>query len=132
MKGVFIVTDVTDEKIMVSPFSEDAPEKRPGSKIAVINPKRFAVSPGTKVSIGFSKGFENAQGILSLLIPVACCALGVFFYPAADSAFLPGHTELLRFFAGAVLFVISFVIVLKASRRSYTVITPRITGVCAS
>ena len=132
MKGIFIVTDIQEEKIMVSPFMENAPDKRDSSQIAVINPKKFDVLPGTKVSIGFSKGFENAQGILFPLIPVVCCALGVFFYPAAASVFSLKCTELLRFLVGAILFIISFIGVLAASRSSYIVLTPRITGIYTS
>lgn len=132
MKGVFVVTDIQEEKIMVSPFMENVPTGRDMSQIAVINPRKFAVVPGTKVSIGFSKGFENIQGILSLLIPVVCCALGVFLYPAAALMLSLDCSELLRFFAGAILFILTFAVVLKVSRSTYIVLTPRITGICAS
>ena len=132
MKGVFVVTEVNEDRIMVSPYQEGgfSTGKTVLSRIEVMNPKHFNVEKGTKVSIGFSKGLENVQGICSLVFPVLCCALGIFLYPKAVSVFGMEYSEIARFVFGAVMFLCAFAIVIKITRCSYTVITPRITGLC--
>ena len=132
MKGVFVVTEVNEDRIMVSPYQEGgfSTEKTVLSRIEVMNPKHFNVEKGTKVSIGFSKGLENVQGICSLVFPVLCCALGIFLYPKAVSVFGMEYSEIARFIFGAVMFLCAFAVVIKLTRCSYTVITPQITGLC--
>ena len=132
MRGVFVVTEVNDDRIMVSPDQEGgfSTGKTVLSRIEVMNPKHFNVEKGTKVSIGFSKGLENVQGICSLVFPVLCCALGIFLYPKAVSVFGMEYSEIARFIFGAVMFLCAFAVVIKLTRCSYTVITPRITGLC--
>ena len=132
MKGVFVVTEISEGRIMVSPYQENifSSGKSVLSRIEVMNPKRFNIEEGTKVSIGFSKGLENVQGICSLVFPVLCCALGLFLYPKAVSAFGMEYSEIARFVFGAVMFLCVFAVVIKLTRCSYTVITPRITGLC--
>ena len=132
MKGVFVVTEVNEDRIMVSPYQEGgfSTGKTVFSRIEVMNPKHFNVEKGTKVSIGFSKGLENVQGICSLVFPVLCCALGIFLYPKAVSVFGMEYSEIARFVFGAVMFLCAFAVVIKITRCSYTVITPRITGLC--
>ncbi len=132
MKGVFVVTEVNEDRIMVSPYQEGgfSTGKTVLSRIEVMNPKHFNVEKGTKVSIGFSKGLENVQGICSLVFPVLCCALGIFLYPKAVSVFGMEYSEIARFVFGTVMFLCAFAVVIKLTRCSYTVITPRITGFC--
>lgn len=132
MKGVFVVTEISEGRIMVSPYQENifSSGKSVLSRIEVMNPKHFNVEKGTKVSIGFSKGLENVQGICSLVFPVLCCALGLFLYPKAVSAFGMEYSEIARFVFGTVMFLCAFAVVIKITRCSYTVITPRITGLC--
>lgn len=102
MKGVFVVTEISEGRIMVSPYQENifSSGKSVLSRIEVMNPKHFNVEKGTKVSIGFSKGLENVQGICSLVFPVLCCALGLFLYPKAVSAFGMEYSEIARFIFG--------------------------------
>ena len=132
MKGVFVVTEVNEDRIMVSPYQEGgfSTGKTVLSRIEVMNPKRFNIEEGTKVSIGFSKGLENVQGVCTLVFPVLCCALGLFLYPKAVSAFGMAYSVIARFVFGAVMFLCAFAVVIKLTRCSYTVITPRITGLC--
>lgn len=132
MKGVFVVTEVNEDRIMVSPYQEGgfSTGKTVLLRIEVMNPKRFNIEEGTKVSIGFSKGLENVQGVCTLVFPVLCCALGLFLYPKAVSAFGMEYSEIARFVFGAVMFLCAFAVVIKLTRCSYTVITPRITGLC--
>lgn len=132
MKGVFVVTEVNEDRIMVSPYQEGgfSTGKTVFSRIEVMNPKRFNIEEGTKVSIGFSKGLENVQGVCTLVFPVLCCALGLFLYPKAVSAFGMEYSEIARFVFGAVMFLCAFAVVIKLTRCSYTVIKPRITGLC--
>lgn len=132
MKGVFVVTEVNEDRIMVSPYQEGgfSTGKTVLSRIEVMNPKRFNIEEGTKVSIGFSKGLENVQGVCTLVFPVLCCALGLFLYPKAVSVFGMEYSEIARFVFGAVMFLCAFAVVIKITRCSYTVITPRITGLC--
>ena len=132
MKGVFVVTEVNEDRIMVSPYQEGgfSTGKTVLSRIEVMNPKRFNIEEGTKVSIGFSKGLENVQGICTLIFLVLCCALGLFLYPKAVSVFGMEYSEIARFVFGAVMFLCAFAVVIKITRCSYTVITPRITGLC--
>ena len=132
MKGVFVVTEVNEDRIMVSPYQGGgfSTGKTVLSRIEVMNPKRFNIEEGTKVSIGFSKGLENVQGVCTLVFPVLCCALGLFLYPKAVSAFGMEYSEIARFVFGAVMFLCAFAVVIKLTRCSYTVITPRITGLC--
>lgn len=132
MKGVFVVTEISEGRIMVSPYQEGgfSTGKTVLSRIEVMNPKHFNVEKGTKVSIGFSKGLENVQGICSLVFPVLCCALGLFLYPKTVSAFGMEYSEIARFVFGTVMFLCAFAVVIKLTRCSYTVITPRITGLC--
>ena len=132
MKGVFVVTEVNEDRIMVSPYQEGgfSTGKTVLSRIEVMNPKRFNIEEGTKVSIGFSKGLENVQGVCTLVFPVLCCALVLFLYPKAVSAFGMEYSEIARFVFGAVMFLCAFAVVIKLTRCSYTVITPRITGLC--
>ena len=132
MKGVFVVTEVNEDRIMVSPYQVGgfSTGQTVLSRIEVMNPKHFNVEKGTKVSIGFSKGLENVQGICSLVFPVLCCALGIFLYPKAVSVFGMEYSEIARFVFGAVMFLCAFAVVIKITRCSYTVITPRITGLC--
>ena len=132
MKGVFVVTEVNEDRIMVSPYQEGgfSTGKTVLSRIEVMNPKRFNIEEGTKVSIGFSKGLENVQGICTLIFPVLCCALGLFLYPRAVSVFGMEYSEIARFVFGTVMFLCAFAVVIKLTRCSYTVITPRITGLC--
>ena len=132
MKGVFVVTEVNEDRIMVSPYQEGgfSTGKTVLSRIEVMNPKRFNIEEGTKVSIGFSKGLENVQGVCTLVFPVLCCALGLFLYPKAVSAFGMEYSEIARFIFGAVMFLCAFAVVIKLTRCSYTVITPQITGLC--
>ena len=132
MKGVFVVTEVNEDRIMVSPYQEGgfSTGKTVLSRIEVMNPKRFNIEEGTKVSIGFSKGLENVQGVCTLVFPVLCCALGLFLYPKVVSAFGMEYSEFARFVFGAVMFLCAFAVVIKLTRCSYTVITPRITGLC--
>lgn len=132
MKGVFVVTEVNEDRIMVSPYQEGgfSTGKTVLSRIEVMNPKRFNIEEGTKVSIGFSKGLENVQGVCTLVFPVLCCALGLFLYPKAVFAFGMEYSEIARFVFGAVMFLCAFAVVIKLTRCSYTVITPRITGLC--
>ena len=132
MKGVFGVTEVNEDRIMVSPYQEGgfSTGKTVLSRIEVMNPKRFNIEEGTKVSIGFSKGLENVQGVCTLVFPVLCCALGLFLYPKAVSPFGMEYSEIARFVFGAVMFLCAFAVVIKLTRCSYTVITPRITGLC--
>lgn len=132
MKGVFVVTEVNEDRIMVSPYQEGgfSTGKTVLSRIEVMNPKRFNIEEGTKVSIGFSKGLENVQGVCTLVFPVLCCALGLFLYPKAVSVFGMEYSEIARFVFGTVMFLCAFAVVIKITRCSYTVITPRITGLC--
>ena len=132
MKGVFVVTEVNEDRIMVSPYQEGgfSTGKTVLSRIEVMNPKRFNIEEGTKVSIGFSKGLENVQGVCTLVFPVLCCALGLFLYPKAVSVFGMEYSEIARFVFGTVMFLCAFAVVIKLTRCSYTVITPRITGLC--
>ena len=132
MKGVFVGREVNEDRIMVSPYQEGgfSTGKTVLSRIEVMNPKRFNIEEGTKVSIGFSKGLENVQGVCTLVFPVLCCALGLFLYPKAVSAFGMEYSEIARFVFGAVMFLCAFAVVIKLTRCSYTVITPRITGLC--
>ena len=121
MKGVFVVTEISEGRIMVSPYQENifSSGKSVLSRIEVMNPKHFNVEKGTKV-----------QGICSLVFPVLCCALGLFLFPKAVSAFGMEYSEIARFVFGAVMFLCAFAVVIKLTRCSYTVITPRITGLC--
>ena len=132
MKGVFVVTEISEGRIMVSPYQENifSSGKSVLSRIEVMNPKHFNVEKCTEVSIGCSKGLEYVQGVCTLFFQVLCCPLGLFLYPKAVSAFCMEYSEIARFVFGAVMFLCAFAVVIKITRCSYTVITPRITGLC--
>lgn len=134
MKGVFIVTEISSEKIIVSAYREEdnsITSKLPVTHIQVSNPKKFNIEIGSKICIGFSKKVETIQGILALIIPVLFCGLGLYFSPYILSFFgFELSNELFqygKFICASVFFLVAFGFVLKVSRGTYTIMVPNIT-----
>lgn len=136
MKGVFVVTQlnpniivtrdilpITARQVKSTSFKSRAPH------IAVTNPSHFKVAVGSKVTIGFSLGFEWFTGVTALLLPIVNCAIGVLFAPAVFLRVGIHLTNFLRFIIAAVLFILTAAIVKRLERRTYSVITPTITSV---
>ena len=131
MKGIFVVSEISGDRISVTPYSGDSlegPAKIIVSHIEVTNPKNFDVSVGTKVSIGLSRQHEGFVGIFSMLLPVAAAFFGLFASGSISSLFNRENTELFRFFTALIFFAVAYLYVIINSRRTRTIIKPQILG----
>lgn len=130
MKGIYIVTKIIDKKVVVSPaLSPGQNGKASGAHLTARNRRGFSIKEGSKVQLGFSKGFEGFQGVAALVGPVFVCGASILLFPRIFSRLNIHPAEPLRFLFALFIFLLSVVIVKKLERRTCTILEPEIISV---
>ena len=81
MKGVFVVTEISEGRIMVSPYQENifSSGKSVLSRIEVMNPKHFNVERVQKFPLDFQKDWRTFREY-ALLCSRYCAVRWEYFY----------------------------------------------------
>ncbi|MGP1458498.1 MAG: hypothetical protein ACTTKL_04235 [Treponema sp.] len=138
MKSVYIVTEIADGIIKVSPVSTSNPNSKSTGKettaknsprcIQVANPRSLPIECGSAVHIGFSKTAEALRGLSALLVPILAAGAALYLAPSAASALhLPPSPNFKAAFTSAC-FLVSAAAVFFISRRADITVEPHITS----
>jgi len=117
------VIQITNDTITVIPLISNAClscasgcSKR-GKPFVVVNPRHFAVTQGSIVKIGASKGTAALQGAIALLFPFFCAIAGFFCAKPVASLFGKTAGDGLRALFVLLFLVLSGILVFIVTRK---------------
>ncbi len=133
MKQTYIITSIENDRIFVMQEKHASGfGTRAHAPIEVMNPKRYGVKLGSRVTIGLPQKAEAIHGVLALFFPIASAFAGLFAAPFAARALGIELTELLKAACITTLFAISAAIVYIQSRNTSTIVKLQIKSVLSA
>jgi len=143
MKNVYIITEITNGIIKVSPASSpyaagkdmtgkgSVAQSEP-QNICVTNPYAFPIKCGSAVHIGFSQSAELLRGFSALLIPLVIAGGALYVAPFAAVICKRVASPFFKAAFMSVCFLFSAAAVFFISRRTDITVEPRIISLAQS